>query len=155
MTVGSVCKRGVVVATRDASVQTAASLMRQHHVGEVVVVDHGDGEAAPVGIVTDRDLVIEVIDAGIDPADVRLADMLIEPLLCARDEDSLARTLNRMRDRGVRRVPVVDGNGVLVGILLMEDVIERLADSVRDLAGLIRREQIRERHMRGQHRRSA
>ena len=155
MTVGSVCKRGVVIAGRDESAHTAASLMRQHHVGEIVVVDHGDGEAAPVGIVTDRDLVLEIIDAGIDPADLRLADLLTEPLLCACEDDSLSRTLHRMRDRGVRRVPVINGSGVLVGILLMEDVIEQLADSVRDLAGLIRREHIRERHMRGPHRRSA
>lgn len=151
MTVGSVCQREVIVAARDESVRMAARLMRRHHVGEVVVIDRTDGVAAPVGIVTDRDLVLEIVDADVDPSGLTLADMLTEPPLCAREDDALAHALHRMRERGVRRVPVTDGRGVLVGILRMEDVIERLADTARELAGLVRHEHIRERDARGSH----
>jgi CBS domain-containing protein len=145
---GEVCNREVVYAHRDTPVADAARLMREHHVGDLVVLDGRKGERTPVGIVTDRDLVIEVIAAGVRPEDLTVGDVMSEELVTAREEEGLPDVIKRMRSKGVRRVPVVDSAGALVGILSVDDVIELFAEQVTDLAKLIAREQSREREQR-------
>lgn len=144
MSVGDYCTRNVTVAGVDDSIAAAAHLMRQHHVGDVIVARAQAGRRFPLGIVTDRDLVVEVLDAGIDPETVRLGDLITEPLLSAREDEALADAVRRMRARGVRRIPVVDDDGALVGILSMDDVIELIAEEMQDLSGLVARERSRE-----------
>lgn len=147
-TAGEICNRDVVHAHRDTPVAEAARLMREHHVGDLVVLDGREGEQTPVGIVTDRDLVVEVLAAGVRPEDLTVGDVMSDDLVTAREEDGLLDLIRRMRAKGVRRVPVVDRAGALVGILAVDDLIELLAEQVTDLAKLIAREQTRERERR-------
>jgi CBS domain-containing protein len=142
MTIREICNRSVVCATPDMSAADAAKLMRQHHIGNVVVVDRIDGERRPLGVITDRDVVVEVVAAGLDPATLKLGDMLLGRLVTADESTSYAETIRLMALHGVRRLPVVDAAGVLVGIVSVDDLLPQLASplaALADLAGRSRR----------------
>ena len=141
MSVGDICNRNVVVIEKESAVREAARLMRQFHVGALVVCNERDGGRVPVGLVTDRDIVIEVLGEDVDADSVMVGDIMSDNPLTAREGDDLWETLQRMRQAGVRRVPVVDERGALQGIVAMDDVIELLADELALLAKLVAREQ--------------
>lgn len=144
MFVGEYCVRDVVVAERHMSVPELARLMRRYHVGDIVVVEDHAGERMPQGIVTDRDLVVEVLAEEVDLNAVTAADIMSADLLVVGEGDDLWETVERMRDRGVRRAPVVNARGGLEGILTVDDLIDLLAEQMSDLVQLFRREQRRE-----------
>jgi CBS domain-containing protein len=144
MTVGKFCVRETIVAKKDSNIVDVAKLMRRHHVGDVIVVEERDGLAVPIGIVTDRDLVMEILAQELSPETVAVGDIMSYEMLVARESDSLWDTLQQMRVKGVRRVPVIDGKGALAGILTLDDVLELLTDELAELAKIVRREQERE-----------
>jgi CBS domain-containing protein len=142
MSIREICNRSVVCATSDTSAVDAARLMRQHHIGNVVVVDRQDGDRKPLGVVTDRDIVVEVVAAGLDPALLKLGDMLVGRLVTAEESTSYAETIRLLALHGVRRLPVVNAAGVLVGIVSVDDLLPQLASplaALADLAGRSRR----------------
>ena len=147
-TVGRICNRDVVIVEKVASVTEAARRMRAHHVGDLIVVNQETQNPLPVGIVTDRDLVIEVLATDVDLRTVTVGDVMSFDLTTAREDDDLSDTIKRMRARAVRRLPVVDARGVLVGIVSIDDLIELFAEQLGDLAQLIGREQAAEREVR-------
>ena len=134
MTVGHFCNREVVFAGRDSTIVEIAQLMRLHHVGDVVIVEDRGEVRVPVGIITDRDLVVGLIADGVDIDAVTAGDVMSYELITARTDDPLWETLKRMRGQGVRRIPVVDDQGGLEGILALDDVLELLADELSMLA---------------------
>lgn len=144
MPIGEICNRGVVFATRDTSILETAQLMRRHHVGDLVVVDEKNGKRIPVGIVTDRDIVIEVIAKEADINSLTAGDIMGPELVTAREAEGVFETIQLMRLKGVRRMPVVDTQGGLVGIVSVDDLVELLAEEMNELAKLISREQVRE-----------
>ncbi|MDA8093049.1 MAG: CBS domain-containing protein [Betaproteobacteria bacterium] len=145
MPIGEVCTREVVIVEKSASIQDAAHLMRQYHVGDLVVVaPDAEERRVPVGILTDRDIIVELIAEGVDPAKVVVGDVMSTDLLLVREHDGIWETLQYMRTKGVRRAPVVDAGGGLVGIISADDMLELLADELNALASIIRREQIKE-----------
>lgn len=144
MPIGEICNREVVFATRDTSILEAAQLMRRHHVGDLVVVDEKNGKRIPVGIVTDRDIVIEVIAKEADINSLTAGDIMGPELVMAREAEGVFETIQLMRLKGVRRMPVVDSQGGLVGIVSVDDLVELLAEEMNELAKLISREQVRE-----------
>lgn len=148
MTVGFYCNREVVIVSRDTAVGEVAVIMRHQHVGDVVVVEERGGKRYPVGIVTDRDLVLEVMAQGLGLGQVTAGDLVTESLIVVEESASLDEALTRMRTHGVRRLPVVDVTGMLVGVLAMDDVVGILADQVGDLALLTERQQRHERARR-------
>jgi CBS domain-containing protein len=148
MSVGAICNREVVVVEAGASVANAARLMRDYHVGDLVVAQERAGERVPTGIVTDRDIVVGVLARDVAPDTLTVADIMSRDLLTARENDGVLETLTRMRAKGVRRVPVVTDNGVLAGILTLDDLLETLAEIADNLAHLVAREQSRERAQR-------
>lgn len=148
MPIGEICSRDVVFCHRDTPVRAVAELMRELHVGAVVVVDEADGKRTPAGIVTDRDIVVEVVAPGLNPEAPTAGDVMGTDLITARESDGLADTLERMRAHGVRRLPVIDAGGALVGILSADDVIDLLAEEMNALARMIGREQKKERDTR-------
>ena len=148
MSIGEICNRDVVVIDKDASVQEAARLMRQFHVGALVVCDEREGRRVPLGLLTDRDIVVEVLGEGVEIGSVMVGDIMGAKLLTARESDELWETLQRMRQAGVRRLPVVDELGSLQGIVTMDDVVELLADELAQLAKLVTREQTAEKTRR-------
>jgi CBS domain-containing protein len=127
-----------------ADVAQAARLMRDQHVGFLVVYREGDDLRRPVGVLTDRDIVLEVTACGVDPGSVTVEDVMTREPLVARDSDELSDVLQAMQKAGIRRVPVVDVRGALVGIIAMDDVIGVVAELICDMAGSIRSEQRRE-----------
>jgi CBS domain-containing protein len=134
MNIGEICTIQTVTCTRDETVQGAAMLMRKHHVGDLIVIDGVDGEAVPVGIVTDRDIVVSVIALGLDPAGLQVDDIMSDDLLTCREDDDVYETIEHMRLRGIRRVPVVNGAGGLSGIVSADDLLEFLAEEMGDLS---------------------
>lgn len=148
MTIGNLCIRDTVFTTRTSSIAQAAQLMRDHHVGDLVVVDDQGGRRVPVGILTDRDLVVEILAKEVDMNAVTVGDVMSTELVTARETDGLYETMQRMRARGVRRMPVVNADGTLAGIISVDDFLDLLADELTALARLVSREQARERRQR-------
>ena len=148
MCIGNICVRHVFTIAGDADVVEAARRMRELHVGFLIVVDSGGGEAQPVGVVTDRDLVLEVLAQDVPPRSVAIKDIMTPDPLVVRESDELHDTLLRMRAAGVRRVPVQNATGKLIGVLSVDDVVGFLNETVQDLAGAISREMNVERRLR-------
>jgi CBS domain-containing protein len=141
MPIGEICNREVVVSFPGESAVEAAKLMRQYHVGDLVIVEQGKDGRVPIGILTDRDLVVEVMAKEMDPARFTVADVMSRDLLTAREQDGIFETIQRMRTHGVRRVPVVDKAGALLGIVSVEDLFSLLAEEMTDLVRVSAREQ--------------
>jgi CBS domain-containing protein len=140
MSVGEYCNREVVIAEKDTEIREAARLMRKCHVGGLVVVERQGEDTIPVGVVTDRDLVVEVLAQELEPGSLTVEDVMSLNLITARENDDLWDTLGRMRSQGIRRLPVVNDKGGLVGILTADDVLELLSEGLGDLIKLIKRE---------------
>lgn len=135
-----------VVEPETTALQTA-QLMRQHHVGALVVVDAIE-RSRPVGIVTDRDLVLAVMAEGLDPAVFTASDIMSSDLVLARTDLDLEDAIGLMHEHKVRRLVVVDDTGRLCAIATLEDVLEALADDLRALAAGLRGARDREREQR-------
>jgi len=144
MPIGDICVREVVTATRETTIQQAAQLMRENHVGDLLVVDQQNGVRTPVGIVTDRDIVISVVAMGLDPAVLSVGDIMGPDLETVDEDEGIFETLHQMREAGVRRVPVVGRTRELIGIVSTDDLVQLLADEMTEVAKLISREQRRE-----------
>ncbi len=145
MTIASVCNRDVAFTTRETTIAAAAKLMRHGHVGSLVVVEQmNGGKRIPVGIVTDRDIIVEVIATGLDPATITVGDIMSRELVVERESNSVIETLEIMRFKGVRRLPIVDGEGQLTGIVTVDDLLEILAEELNELARVVAREQSHE-----------
>lgn len=145
MPIGEISSREVVFVRRDESIVQAAQLMREHHVGDVIVVEERDGVRVPVGILTDRDIVVEIVAKGVDPSAVTVADAMSSEVTTAREHDGIYETIEHMREKGVRRLPVVNAKGALVGLVSLDDLLDLLGDEIGSLAKLVSREQKHER----------
>lgn len=148
MRIGEFCNRDVVVMNGDESVKQAAELMRTHHVGDIVLIEELEGNRVPVGIVTDRDLVVEVMAPGVDPDELAVQDIVTRSVLVAREDDSLIDSLELMKEKGVRRLPVVDSDHMLIGIITIDDITELLANMMHKVVGVVDRQQIVEKQQR-------
>lgn len=144
MSIGELCNREVVIAEKALPVTEAARLMRSRHVGDLVVVEERDGRKHPVGIVTDRDIVVEVVAAGVNADALKVGDIMGPEVATVRESEGLFEALRYMRDKGVRRMPVVDSSGGLVGILTLDDLLGLLAEEMTELAKLVSHERQRE-----------
>jgi predicted transcriptional regulator len=144
MKVGDYCKRAVVSIDGAADAIDAAKLMREEHVGLLVVYQQGDELRKPVGVLTDRDIVLEVTAREVDPRSVAVQDIMTRQPLLANDSDDLSETLQAMRTAGIRRVPVVDLRGALSGIIAIDDAIDLVTGLLYDISGSIKSEQRRE-----------
>jgi CBS domain-containing protein len=149
MHIGEIATVETIYCKRDESVQNAALMMRKNHVGDLVVVEQADGgERIPVGIVTDRDIVVSVIALGLDPASLQVGDIMSDDLLTTSEGDDVYGTIERMRLRGIRRVPVVNAAGGLAGIVSADDLLEFLAEEMGDLSRISSHQQAHEKHAR-------
>jgi CBS domain-containing protein len=148
MSIGEYCNREVVIARTSDSVGEIARLMREHHVGSIVIANNEQGNRIPLGIITDRDIVIEVIAANIELNSVNAGDIMSTELKTVREVDTIWDTIGRMRNAGVRRMPVVNDENVLVGIISVDDLLEAMANELSNLVKIISKEQNRERKIR-------
>jgi CBS domain-containing protein len=140
MQAAELCNRHVVTASRDMSIPDAARLMRDRHVGSLVVTDTSDGKPLPVGILTDRDIVIEIISRDIPLDQVTVGDIMTYALLKVTEDENIFDVAQRMRARGVRRVPVISRLGDLIGIIAADDILELLSEELSLLSKITMRE---------------
>lgn len=144
MRIADVCTRYAADIAPGATIRQAAEQMREHHVGALVVVEQVPGGRRPVGILTDRDLTVSVITTGVDADTLTVGDAMSRDLLtCTIDED-MSDAIARMRKLGVRRLPVVDQAGLLVGMLSADDLLGAIAAELGDITRAFTREQVRE-----------
>lgn len=148
MPIGEVCNRDVICIEKHESALKAAQLMREYHVGDVIVTEKHDDKVTPIAILTDRDLVIEVIAAEISSQDVTVKDIMSQYLLTAMEDEDVSDVVQKMQDKGVRRVPVINKQEALVGIFTLDDLIELMAEQLTDVVHLIQKEQYHERQNR-------
>ncbi|MEQ1601145.1 MAG: CBS domain-containing protein [Methylophilaceae bacterium] len=144
MSIGKFCHRQVITAQRDDSVLEAAKLMRQHHVGDVLVVEAHNGRNIPVGIVTDRDLVVEIMAPELAPETITVGDIMVEEIAVIEQSVGVFEAIQNMRIKGIRRLPVVDKSGGLVGIITFDDLLALLAEELGTLVKAVAREQQKE-----------
>jgi len=148
MNAGGFCNRIVTVAERSLSLVQAAQLMRDHHVGSLVVVDETGAGRMVVGMLTDRDIITAVIAQEVDPATLRVEDVMTSDVVTALEEDSLMDVLGLMRRKGLRRLPVTSADRVLQGLITLDDLLAILSEQLRAMVLAIEAEQLRERKVR-------
>jgi CBS domain-containing protein len=139
------CSTEVAIARADETLVDAAIRMKNLHVGTLVVIEHQDRLRLPIGIVTDRDLVVKGLAR--HPQEIgalKVADVMSKDLIVAREDEPAEDVLRSMRSQGIRRVPVVDFSGDLIGIFAFDDYVELISKEMSDLAKLIVRERERE-----------
>jgi CBS domain-containing protein len=148
MAIAELCRRNVITIDRRESLREAARQLRAQHVGSLVVVDRETDPLIPLGVLTDRDIVVAVDAAGVDLEAVMVGEAITDPVVTAPADATLWQALARMRTHQVRRLPVVDEDGRLHGMLSIDDVLGVLADTLADMAWLTAAERDRERVIR-------
>ncbi len=141
MRIGEYCNQDVITMRGDESVKVVAELMRQYHVGDVVLVEDHNGQSIPKGIITDRDIVVEVVAKGVDASSLSAQDIVTRSLLTVHEDDNLFNCLKLMRTKGVRRLPVVNDNKELVGIITLDDITALLSGMLFNVVGIVDRQQ--------------
>lgn len=141
MTIGAICNSEVITVRRDATVLHAAVLMRQYHVGDVVVIEDHKGKSVPIGLVTDRDIVIDLVATELDCKVITTGDIMATNLTVIKESAGIFEAIKLMTTKGVRRLPVVDDGGGLIGIITLDDLLLLLAKEFGALTKLVSREQ--------------
>jgi CBS domain-containing protein len=145
MLVRNFCSREVVTIDPSASLREAALMMRNKHVGALIVVESGSGAARPVGLLTDRDIVIAVVAVpGARPEGIRVGDVLTRAPVTVQDNDDVFAAVQTMRQHGVRRLPVVTAEGDLYGVITTADIVKLIATELGGLATALRKSGERE-----------
>ena len=138
MSVGRICCREVDIAAAEESVVDAARRLGTQRVGTLVVLNVAK---EPVGLVTDRDLVLQVLAAGRDPQATKIGEIMTKQPKVISEDSPVEAALALMRSSGVRRLPVVDRDRRLVGIVSLDDVLALLAEEFAHIGGILERQQ--------------
>jgi predicted transcriptional regulator len=141
MTVNLICNHNVATIAASEDIADAAVRMREEHVGNLIVVERRGSAVVPIGILTDRDIVLGVVAKRVAPDSLTVGDAMTRELLTVREDDGVGFALREMRRCGVRRAPVIGDRGELVGVVSLDDVIQHLATELSRLADTIRLEQ--------------
>ena len=138
MNIAAICRKDIVMVDEQASLCQAANLMREHHVGALVVTA-SDGQAPrAVGIVTDRDLAIEVFARNVVGSDVKAGDIASRRLAAVASNAGISDAVAEMQRAGVRRLLVTEDSGEVAGIVSSDDLLEALAAELGALGGALR-----------------
>lgn len=137
-------EKDVVSIASNANLSEAARLMRENHIGDVVVVEDRNGGSRPIGILTDRDLVIETLGQEVLPDAVRVNDIMSKSMICAKSTDGIYDMIRLMKDNGIGRLPVVDEKGSLVGIVTAKKILDLLVQELGELVSYSERQHARE-----------
>jgi CBS domain-containing protein len=136
MTVGRICQREVDLAQATEPVRVAARRMESRNVGSLVVIDEGE---RPMGILTDRDLVLRVVAEGLDADATLVAQVMTSQPRTVSEDTPIEDALGLMRSASVRRLPVVDRKGRLVGVVSLDDILSLLAEEFEEVGKLLER----------------
>lgn len=141
MSIKALCNRELVTVGRDDTIFKAAELMRQNHVGDVLVVEKKHDTTTPLGIVTDRDVVVEIVAPGLDPKVITVGDIMLPHLSTIEEDADIFDAIKLMTSKGIRRLPVIDKYGNLIGILTLDDLLLMMAKESFSIAMLLSNEQ--------------
>lgn len=139
MNVGDICTREVVLADRAATLQQAASLMREHHVGLLIITEKSTEGLQITGIVTDRDVVVEAVARGMDVTQTEVGRLESEKLAALPSDAPIDEAIGMMKERGVRRLLVSGEGGKLHGVVSLDDVLGALGHEMAELAHAVRK----------------
>jgi CBS domain-containing protein len=145
MNVGEACNREVYVVRATEPLVQAAREMQKRHVGAMVVVESSGDAVRPIGIVTDRDIVRGQLTRDLDLHHLKVRDVMSTNLLTLQERASISECIARLNARAVRRAPVTDEGGNLVGIVTLDDLLPVAVADVQALANLVDRQAQRER----------
>lgn len=146
MTVTEVYSSPAITAHRDDTVVDAARRLRDEHVGDLIVVDD---RKRPVGILTDRDIVVSAVAQSADRLDaLRVEDIMTTNVFSVRRNESVEGALKKMAAHGVRRLPVLGADGEVEGIVSLDDLLQRESMQLWNLVTVVAREQRQERERR-------
>ena len=150
MNVGSICRREVVTVTPQIDLVAAAQVMRERHVGFLVVVEPEPKTkyGRPIGVLTDRDIVVSIVARGADPKLLTVADLMKRYPAMVDEADPLDQALHTMRRMGVRRLPVVGSAGMLSGVIALDDMLAVLCGEGGEAVDTVRQEQHNEARLR-------
>ncbi|MBN68854.1 MAG: hypothetical protein CME32_06175 [Gimesia sp.] len=137
MTAGRICTREVDLVDQNESVQVAAERMNSRNVGTLIVLDE---ESHPIGMLTDRDLALRVVGKGRDAIETTVCDIMTRFPYNISEDTSIEAALTKMRSGGFRRLPVVDREGKLLGVLTLDDILELLCEEFTEIGKLIQKE---------------
>lgn len=138
------CNQNVIKVAKDESVLNAAKLLRNEHVGCLVVAEESNGTSKPVGIVTDRDIVVKALAPNINLSTTHVCEIVTSKLITANVQDDIHTALDLMRHHGIRRIPLVDDDGHLKGVITVDDLFAHLGEELHGLSRAIYMEQSRE-----------
>jgi len=138
MNIGSICTRRMVAVDSHSTLVQAASLMREQHVGALIVTEQTPAGPSVSGVVTDRDITIDVIARGLDPASLKIGELASEKLVSVSEDADIAGAIAVMDANGVRRVVVTDAERRVTGILSLDDLMDACAKELAGLAKVIR-----------------
>ena len=138
MSIAAICRPEVITISAGASLRDAANLMREHHVGALVVTVEAAGHEQAVGVITDRDLAIEILARDLDPVDVKVGQLARRHLASVPATAGISDAVSVMRDAGVRRLLVTGPEGQLAGFVSADDLLDALAGQLGVLASALR-----------------
>lgn len=136
MSLGNLCRREVVVVSQGTPIKEAVKFMEEKNIGSVIVV----GGGKPLGIATDRDILLRVVNKGLDPEKSSVDDVMTKEIVTLKEGMGLFEALEQVKGKGIRRFPIVDASGNLKGIMTLDDIIYLLGKEMADVASIIERE---------------
>lgn len=144
MQLAELCNKKVIDIAKEETILNATKLLRNEHVGCLIVTETKDGIKTPIGIVTDRDIVLKVLDYNTNPANISVYDIMDSKFVTAKVTDDIHTALNLMQQNGIRRIPLVDDHNHLVGIVTADDMFAHFSKELNQLSSAIHMEQSRE-----------
>ncbi|MGB5132280.1 MAG: CBS domain-containing protein [Steroidobacteraceae bacterium] len=144
MIIGEICTREVTVVRSSDALSQAARQMCERHVGTVIVVEDRGKQRVPIGIITDRDIVRAQLNRVADLSCLGVAQVMTPDPLVLSESETMSEAIEKMRARAVRRAPVVNATGGLVGVISMDDLLSAISEQLSGLVRLVEVQQRRE-----------
>ncbi len=136
MSLGNLCRREIICVDPRTTVKEAAKLMEEKNIGSTIVVQ----ERKPIGILTDRDILLRVMNRGLDPEKTFVDEVMTKKIVTLREDMGLLEALEMTKKKGIRRYPIVDTKGKLRGIMTLDDILYLLGKEMANVSSIIERE---------------
>lgn len=134
MAVSQMMTQDVTSLPENASVMDAAKFMTGMNVGSVIVMDG----SKPIGILTDRDIMVRVMVEGKDPNATKISDIMVSPVATVSEDKDILDVTHLMSEKKVRRCPVVNSKGMVVGMIALDDILVSLGQEMQDIASVLK-----------------
>lgn len=136
MPLDTICQKDVATISRQATLKSASQLMYEKHVGSLIVVEGYQGNQIPCGIITDRDIALAMGSGVYNLENTMVENLMMPDPVCAHRSDGIFEVAIKMKENGIKRVPVVNDMGALCGIISAEDIISLIAAELNQIASI-------------------